>query len=655
MTLSSRSLRGFLAGVLPLAWCAFASAAVVVSNHVPQAVIVLPAAGPRPSDPEAREAAAMVEEAAAELGAYVKKATGATLPVIREDALAAHPATATRIFVGPCTASKQAAKLTGLQPEGFVIKVDGSNIHIIGKDRTDAGLAVRGTAHGCYTFLEEFLGVRWLMPGELGEVVPARATLAIDNTEIRDEPLLWLRSFRNSANTHLDRAEAAMKTWGVSIPEWKATFTNAAPAWFKHQRLGRRVKVSYGHAYGGWWDKYQPEHPDIFALQPNGTRDTGNVREKLCVSNPKLWDLVARAKIRELKSDPSLLAASISPNDGTSRSVHCVCKNCRAWDARGAPRVADSDPDSAASGPEENLTDRYFRFYNEVGKRVAQEVPDRYLGCYAYSIYRQPPTDLKHLEPNLLVGYVGFESYLSDRKLAEDRAEWAQWSGLAKQIFFRPNLLWKDRGFPLNYLRKLATDLRAMAASGMRAADFDGVVGNWGSSGLTYYVIPRLLWNVNADLDALIDDYCTAAYGKGAPAMKQYYSHLEQLTDRIAREEKYDVSKARRDMLDDLVVYYSDAELAALRRYTDQALAAIGSSDPKATARVKMVAEAFDYVRHVREVVLAAAAVRAGKMTRPEYDQVLAASNRQFGSMAMSWSVSTPHNYPYILRSLRLK
>ena len=46
---------------------------------------------------------------------------------------------------------------------------------------------------------------------------------------------------------------------------------------------------------------------------------------------------------------------------------------------------------------------------------------------------------------------------------------------------------------------------------------------------------------------------------------------------------------------------------------------------------------------------------RNGKSTRAEYDKVLADANRQFGALAMSWSVSTPHTYPYILRSLRLK
>ena len=645
---TARGLRRLLVSALALAWGGAAPAAVIVANGEARAVIVIPSAAAAP-----RETAAMVEEAARDLSAYIARATGAQLPIVREDE--SPSARGARIFVGGCRASQAVIDAARVQPEGFVIKVAGPAVHIVGGDRTDAGYAVRGTAHGCTAFLEKFLGIRWLMPGELGEIVPRTAALEIADTEIREEPLLWLRSFRNSANTHLERAEAALQKWGVAIPEWKAKFTQASPPWYQRQRLGRRVKALYGHAYGGWWDKYQQQYPEIFALQPNGTRDVGNVREKLCVSNPVLWDLVAQEKIRELRADPLLLAASISPNDGTSRSVHCVCENCRAWDAKTKRLVADNDPDSATSAPEENLTDRYFRFYNEVAKRVAPKMPDRLLGCYAYSIYRQPPLDLKHLEPNLLVGYVGFECYLNEPRLEEDRREWSQWGALARQMFFRPNLLWVDRGFPLNYVRRHAADLRMMVASGMRAADYDGLVGSWGANGWGYYAITRLLWDVNTDVDALLDDYCRAAYGAGAVAMKTYFHQLEALTERIAREGRYDVSKGKRDLLDDLVPYYSDAVLADFSKLTRDALAAIGDGDANAAARVRMVAASFDYVRSVRDLVQAAGAVRAGKLARTDYDKVLAGADRQFGAMAMGWSVSTPHVYPYVLRALRLK
>lgn len=185
-------------------------------------------------------------------------------------------------------------------------------------------------------------------------------------------------------------------------------------------------------------------HPEIFALQPDGTRINTPERERLCVSNPTLWGLVAQDRIRRLRADPNLTAASISPNDGGANKF-CCCERCRAWDSPQAQEIYQNNPGIAQ---ERNipLTDRYFRFYNEVAQRVKRELPHRYLGCYAYSLYRTPPVTLEHLEDNLIVGYVGFSSYVDDRVRESNREEWLRWNRLAKQLILRPNLLWGASG-----------------------------------------------------------------------------------------------------------------------------------------------------------------------------------------------------------------
>ena len=82
--------------------------------------------------------------------------------------------------MGACNATKRVVDLAQLQPEGFVIKSDGNDLFIVGRDTTDGGLEVAGTHYGVSEFLERFVGVRWLMPGPLGEVVPKQPTLRID-------------------------------------------------------------------------------------------------------------------------------------------------------------------------------------------------------------------------------------------------------------------------------------------------------------------------------------------------------------------------------------------------------------------------------------------------------------------------------------------
>ncbi|MEI3004201.1 MAG: hypothetical protein V8T87_06205 [Victivallales bacterium] len=50
----------------------------------------------------------------------------------------------------------------------------------------------RGSLDGVYDFLREELGVRWIFPGDLGEVVPRKSTLTISgNGPFRRAELLY--------------------------------------------------------------------------------------------------------------------------------------------------------------------------------------------------------------------------------------------------------------------------------------------------------------------------------------------------------------------------------------------------------------------------------------------------------------------------------
>ena len=77
----------------------------------------------------------------------------------------------------------------------------------------------------------------------------------------------------------------------------------------------------------------------------------------------------------------------------------------------------------------------------------------------------------------------------------------------------RPNLLGNPVGLPVVYVHKLGDDLRFFVDGGMRLTDFASAFGNWGTHGLNYYVLVKLLWDPSREVDPIIDDYCRAAYG----------------------------------------------------------------------------------------------------------------------------------------------
>ena len=103
--------------------------------------------------------------------------------------------------------------------------------------------------------------------------------------------------------------------------------------WTKRQRLQLdSLSIEGGHGFGDWWERYHEIYPEIFALQPDGSRNghPSPRNAKLCQSNPLVWDLWLKGVEEDLAKDPNRTTFNGSPNDGWS-SGHCVCENCRAW------------------------------------------------------------------------------------------------------------------------------------------------------------------------------------------------------------------------------------------------------------------------------------------------------------------------------------
>ena len=67
-------------------------------------------------------------------------------------------------------------------------------------------------------------------------------------------------------------------------------------------------------------------------------------------------------------------------------------------------------------------------------------------------------------------------------------------------------------GMPLLYVHKFGKDFRYLADHGMMGTDFDSCCHNWATQGLNYYVVARLHWNPEQDVDAIVDDYLPGGF-----------------------------------------------------------------------------------------------------------------------------------------------
>ena len=352
--------------------------------------------------------------------------------------------------------------------------------------------------------------------------------------------------------------------------------------------MGARFPFVFGHAYAGWWEKYGAAHPEYFALQPNGSRTQHPPRERLCESEPRLWEQVAANAIAAFDADPSLRMFSICENDGGTDKF-CSCPRCLAMDPPNAPKLTGRKARQNQTNGEStvSLSDRVFTFYNEVARRVKEKYPDRYLGVYAYSIYALPPVKLKTLEDNLIVSVV-----------SDDFDKVKDWSSLAPKMFVRPNTLWDGRAFGMvrNDARRLGRLVQESATHHVMGMDWDGMVGNWATQGLDYYVVARMMWDPSQDLEALIDDYLVNAYGKAsAPAVKQYYDNLEELTAGLVNDATYEGRKVNPERL---LVHYTPERLAELEKSLNAARDASADGSPE-RQRIDLVRLGLEYSKRV--------------------------------------------------------
>jgi hypothetical protein len=525
---------GWAMVALLLTATAFASpgqAVTLVEKGQGRAVIILP----EKASPAAQGAARVLRD-------HLRQMSGAELPIRTEDQITgAASQDQAWVLVGE---GKFTEKLglgsKGLGPGGIVLSARGHVLALFGTDaRTPSD--PHGTRYAVTTFLEDRLGVRYLWPGELGKVVPRRETIFVADFQHRFSPRLAQRRIRNMG--YHNRIQVGLDRLGFRKEDYEQLRVQAqrtqaeSPDWFGWHRLGGSLNLNGGHAFGHLWAKYGKDHPDWFARQADGSRDQSRSpeRARLCKSNPDLIAAIAREKIEELTHNPAMLGVAVGPNDG-GRASFCNCPQCEALDSLKGGKVLlwDFSRGSRRDFEHVSLTDRMVYFWNAIAERVARVHPNRFLVVDAYSVYAAPPVERK-LQPNLVVRFASL-GYQAEDYRQESLRDWQAWSKAAKRIYFRPNLMLLGRreGLPLLYVHKFGADFRRLAGQGMMGTDFDACCHHWATQGLNYYVVARLHWNPEQNVDTLVDDYCRAGFGPAARAVRRYFDRLEALMNESA-------------------------------------------------------------------------------------------------------------------------
>lgn len=528
--------------------------------------------------------------AARRLNALLQKMSGATLPAVNGNAVAA---------------DGDRWRWRGQTYASQIRFAPGENgIHITASAGT-VTIAADDVDQGMVTFMRDFLHYRMLWPGPAGEVFQRGENVTAPAAELTDAPFLAERAIRNAYASGLNTWTAPDgTTLKLACPTRQLdSFTRLGldprealeslrghGDWWPVQRLGGRLKAAGGANFYGWPEKYA-DKKEWFAMQFDGTRSVRSQDVRICKSNPDVIRASAAAVAEAVLRQPGLEYYHLSPSDG-GYDIMCMCAGCRQWDPQTSLGLCTRRVFLGRNRPVfryPGYTDRVLRYTLAVADAVRPRCPQVTLFYLAYSGYAAPPLTITALPDNVAVTYVGLQ-YLNDRKLAEDRQTWDHWAALAGKLRLRPNLLLEGMGLPVLYPTKLAWDLRHGAETGMIGADFDSLSHHWATQGLNYYVLAQLLWDPTLSAAEIIDDYCQRGFGPAADAVKEYFTRCENLTSRIAAADTGNMAELE-DLTHDEYAsfirkagYYFSADLLAeLAACLDRAATAAGTDTPERT------------------------------------------------------------------------
>ncbi|HVT28062.1 MAG TPA: DUF4838 domain-containing protein [Lacipirellulaceae bacterium] len=437
--------------------------------------------------------------AAEELQSFLEQATGAHLKITNTAPPKASPH---HFYIGVRAAAEKAfpgLKAETFGPEDLRIVIRNGNVAIVGGQP-------RGTLYGVYTFLEDYVGVRFLTADDtfVPKVGGWRVIGPVDRTY---RPPLVLRHSYFRENSISPAFATRLRNNAITDdPKYG----------------GRTGMQTINHSFGRLLpsSKYGKDHPEYYALV-NGKR-LAPVKDdwhqtQLCLTNPDVLRLVTQAVLDEIDANPNVDSVSVSQNDDDK---YCRCPKCAAIDDReGTPMGS------------------LLNFVNAVAAQVAKHYPHVRVGTLSYWYSRKPPKTLKPA-PNVLIQLCSIEccplhaiddpACAHNRKFCEDADGWAK---ICQNLsIWNYNVNFHNYQLPMPNLRVIGPNVRYFVAHHAKGVFMQAAGDTVGSafSDLHNYVISNLLWDPNRSGEALRDEFLRLHYGPAAEPLRQLVEEFEQ-------------------------------------------------------------------------------------------------------------------------------
>ena len=255
-------------------------------------------------------------------------------------------------------------------------------------------------------------------------------------------------------------------------------------------------------------------HPEYYALV-NGIReikDPISSNPKMCVSNPDVIQICKDWAINYFNQNPNEEMVSMEPSDYNGPDGNCQC--------------TDQDPgggNCSAIGTGMS-SDKVFFLANEVARAVAPL--GKYVGLLAYEHHSDIPSF--NLETNIYVQLArifirGEHPYDQLVDLWPQKAQSVGFYDYWSVFHWSKNRLPSRYGNNMSYLTDM---IRGWYNAGGTSLNPE-ISNAWGINGRGYYLAVKLRWDTQTDVNVLLADFYTKAFGPAASAMQAYYDRLD--------------------------------------------------------------------------------------------------------------------------------
>jgi hypothetical protein len=422
--------------------------------------------------------------AAAELRAHLAQITGQTLPLFAEREVGDR----VPIVVGKC----ELLGRLGLSVDFAALGEEGIHLQSKGPALVLAGNR-RGVLYAVPTFLEDYLGCRWLAPD--CAVLPESGTFDLPEIERRYVPPLEYRT--------TDYVCARDADWAVRN-KLNGQWSDADEA-----RGGTVLYRGFVHTFNALVPPgdYFAAHPEYYS-EVKGKR-VGPDRSQLCLTNPEVLQ-IAIATLREwIREWPEAGIFSVSQNDWYS---FCECARCTALAER----------EGSQMGP-------ILHFANAIAEEMAKDCPDKLIDVLPYQYSRKPPAYVRP-RPNVVVRLSNIECCFvhpleSDPYNASFREDLEAWAKVTDRLWIWDYVInYAHCILPFPNLYVLKPNIEYFIANSVTGIYEEA---NYFSPGgelaeLRSYVIAKTLWDPSYDTDRAINEFVAGYYGPAATPIRDY-------------------------------------------------------------------------------------------------------------------------------------